>query len=67
MKQKQTVFGYFYWKQGQKYPVSERMPIDSDTPAPKPYLMKVPLSEGEMELSLLILEKRYPYRGDGGV
>ena len=59
-----TVFGHFYWKQGNRYPVSERIPIDSGTPAPKPYLMKVPLNEGEMRLSILILEKRYPYKED---
>ena len=52
--------GYFYWKPGLRGPVSERIPIDSGTPSPYPFLMKVALSEAEMGLSLLILEKRYP-------
>jgi hypothetical protein len=52
--------GYFYWKPGLRGPVSERIPIDSGTPAPAPYLMKVPLNEDQMNLSLLILEKRFP-------
>ena len=63
-KNEKIVFGYFYWKPGQKGPESERIPIDSGSPEPKPYLIKQPLSEGEMKISLLILEKRYPYKGD---
>ena len=58
----QLVFGYFYWIPGQKVPMSERIPIDSGSPEPKTYLMKQPLSEGEMKISILILEKRYPYK-----
>ena len=56
-----VIGGYFYWKPGLRGPASERIPIDSGNPAPSPYLMKQPLSESEMGLSLLILEKRYPY------
>lgn len=59
---KQIVFGHFYWKLGFRNPVSERIPIDSDAPEPDPYLMKQPLSEGEMKISILILEKRYPLK-----
>lgn len=59
-EEQQTVFGYFYWKHGLRYPVSERIPSDSDTPEPKAYLKKQPLNEAEMKLSQLILEKRYP-------
>lgn len=55
------IFGYFYWKQGLRGPVSERIPIDSGTPAPKTYLLKQPLKAGEMNLKMLILEARYPY------
>lgn len=61
---KQIVFGHFYWKPGRKEPESERVPFDSEAPEPKLYLMKQPLSEAEMKISLLILEKRYPYKGD---
>lgn len=64
MVKESDIAGYFYWKVGLKGPVSERIPIDSGTSAPRPYLMKVALSEGEMELSLMILEKRYPYFDD---
>lgn len=60
MVEQQIVFGYFYWKPGFRDPVSERIPSGSDTPEPKAYLKKQPLSEEEMKLSLLILEKRYP-------
>lgn len=63
-KEKQVVFGYFYWVKGLRCPVSERIPIDSGTPAPKTYLMKQPLSEGEMQLSIYILEARYPIKGN---
>jgi len=58
------IAGYFYWKSGLRGPVSERIPIDSGTPAPKPYLLKQSLNESEMNLSLLILEKRYPYESN---
>lgn len=63
MADKQVVFGYFYWKAGFRDPVSERIPVNSDTPEPKSYLLKQPLNEIEMQLSLLILEKRYPISG----
>jgi len=56
-----NVAGYFYWKWGLRGPVSERIPIDSGTPAPISPFLKQLLSEGEMNLSLLVLEKRYPY------
>lgn len=54
------VFGYFYWKPGLRNAVSEKIPITSDTPEPAVFIMKQPLNEAEMGLSLLILEKRYP-------
>lgn len=54
--------GHFYWVLTNRGTVtSQRMPIGSGTPFPKPVLKKIPLSEDEMSLSLLILEKRYPH------
>lgn len=64
MAEKQIVFGHFYWLPGQKAPTSQIIPFDSDSPEPKSYLMKQPLLENEMKLSILILEKRYPYKGE---
>jgi hypothetical protein len=63
----EKVFGYFYWKPGLRMPTSERIPIDSGTPPPKTYLIKQPLTEGEMKLSILILEARYPVSPDAEV
>ncbi len=55
------IAGYFYWlPTDRNFIASTRIPIDSPTPEPKPWLMKIPLSETEMNISLLILEKRYP-------
>ena len=62
--EEKDIAGYFYWKPGLRYPVSERIPVDSGSPAPNPFLMKVALSAGEMQLSLLILEKRFPLPPD---
>ena len=63
----QKICGYFYWTQGLRGPVSERIPIDSGTPAPKTYLLKQPLKAGEMNLKMLILEARYPYYPSDGM